>query len=287
LFDLIYRFDPANVDARPIPRNAEEACQLLIQGNRDFAEMTDVRLKDQKTRVIPFDPRAFGWGVANGDAPVQAPFAAVLGCADARVPTEMVFTKGCNELFVVRVAGNVLGQECLGSLRYAAMHFPQTLKLIVVLAHTKCGAVTEAVDLYLEPGRYMQIASDFPIRAIEDQILVAVRVAALAMETLYGLEITRSPECRGALIDAACVLNAAWTAYCLQLGCRTEFPQIGVVFGAYDLVSRYVRLPLSPAGELTEEEKGLFTPPEDVEGFRQLARKICGGAQVRQLLKLA
>jgi carbonic anhydrase len=57
----------------------------------------------------------------------------------------MVFSKGCNELFVVRVAGNVLGQECLGSLRYAVSHFPE-LRLIVVLAHAKCGAVSEAVD---------------------------------------------------------------------------------------------------------------------------------------------
>jgi carbonic anhydrase len=287
MFDLIYRFDPANSEARSMPRSAEEARQLLIQGNRDFAEMTDANNSDQRTRVIPFDPRAFGWGVANADAPAQAPFAAVLGCADARVPTEMVFTKGCNELFVVRVAGNVLGEECLGSLRYAVMHFPETLKLIVVLAHTKCGAVTEAVDLYLEPARYIQIASDFSIRSIEDQILVAVRVAAMSMELLYGLEITRKPECRAALIESACILNAAWTAYCLRQVFRPEFPDLGVVFGAYDLVTRHVRLPLSPAAELTEEEKGLFTPPEDIEGFRQLSRKICGGSLVRGLLKLA
>ncbi|HEY1896414.1 MAG TPA: carbonic anhydrase [Terracidiphilus sp.] len=286
MFDLIYRFDPANVEARPVPRSAEEACQALVQGNRDFAEMTDANTSDKRTRVISFDPRAFGWGVANADAPVQAPFAAVLGCADARVPTEMVFTKGCNELFVVRVAGNVLGQECLGSLRYAVMHFPETLKLIVVLAHTKCGAVTEAVDLYLDPDRYLKIASDFPIRSIEDQILVAVRAAAVSMELLYGLEITRSPACRGALIETACVLNAAWTAYCLQLEFQREFPHLGVVFGAYDLVSRYVRLPLSRAGELTEEETGLFAPPQDVEGFRQLSRKICGAALVRSVLEL-
>jgi carbonic anhydrase len=199
----------------------------------------------------------------------------------------MVFTKGCNELFVVRVAGNVLGEECLGSLRYAVMHFPETLKLIVVLAHTKCGAVTEAVDLYLEPARYIQIASDFSIRSIEDQILVAVRVAAMSMELLYGLEITRKPECRGALIEAACILNAAWTAYCLRQVFQRDFPDLGVVFGAYDLVTRHVRLPLSPAGELTEDEKGLFTPPEDIESFRQLSRKICGGSLVRGLLKLA
>jgi len=141
MFDLIYRFDPANTESFRMPQTWEEACQLLVQGNRDFAEMTDARRTGRETRVIPFDPRALGWGVDSKSAPAQVPFAAVLGCADARVPTEMVFSKGCNELFVVRVAGNVLGRECLGSLRYAVGHFPATLKLLVVLAHARCGAV--------------------------------------------------------------------------------------------------------------------------------------------------
>src|ERR1700756_3128626 len=160
MFELVYRLDPTGIESRQMPQSWEEACRLLVQGNRDFAELTDIRRPEIKTRVIPFDPSVFGWGVTDGDAPKQAPFAAVLGCADARVPTEMVFSKGCNELFVVRVAGNVLGQECLGSLRYAVANFPTTLKLVVVLAHGQCGAVTEAVNLYLEPRRYLDLATD-------------------------------------------------------------------------------------------------------------------------------
>jgi carbonic anhydrase len=284
MFDLIYRFDPSNAKTQLAPQTWQEACQLLVQGNRDFAEMTDAGSADKKTRVIPFDPRALGWGVAAEGIPAQVPFAAVLGCADARVPTEMIFSKGCNELFVVRVAGNVLGRECLGSLRYAVLHFPATLKLLVVLAHAKCGAVTEAVDVYLEPGRYLDIATDYSIRSIEDQILVAVRVAAMSMEALYGYEALRKQESRAALLEAAVVLNAAWTAYCLQREFHEEFPDLGVVYGAYDLTSRRVRLPLSLPGNLTEEEKGLFMPPENVEGFRDLARRICGGKLVQSLL---
>jgi carbonic anhydrase len=111
----------------------------------------------------------------------------------------MVFSRRCNELFVVRVAGNVLGQECLGSLRYAVSHFPTTLKLVLVLGHTQCGAVTEAVNMYLEPRRYMDIATDYPIRSIADRILVAVRVAALAMDTVCGTEAARKPCFRAAL----------------------------------------------------------------------------------------
>ena len=284
MFELIYRFDPAKASSFQMPQTSAEACQLLVQGNRDFAQMTGTQNSGTKARGIHFDPQAFGWGVGNGGAPTQTPFAAVLGCADARVPTEMVFSKGCNELFVVRVAGNVLGQECLGSLRYAVSHFPSTLKLIVVLGHAQCGAVTEAVKLYLEPRRYLGIATDRSLRSILDQIQVAVRVAAMGLETIYGIEVTRKPECRTALLEAAVVLNAAWSAYCLRQEFCTQCPDLGVVFGTYDLVSRHVRLPISHPGELAEEERGLFVPPEDVEGFRQLTNRICSGNFVRSLL---
>jgi len=284
MFELINRFDSAKPTSHQVPQTSEEACRLLVQGNRDFVEMTDTIHAGTKTRVIPFDRRALGWGVGNGCAPVQAPFAAVLGCADARVPTEMVFSQGCNELFVVRVAGNVLGQECLGSLRYAVSHFRSTLKLVVVLGHAQCGAVTEAVKLYLEPRRYLDIATDHSLRSLVDQIQVAVRVAAVGLETVYGFEVIRRPKYRAALLEAAVVLNAAWSAYCLRQEFRTQSPDLGVVFGTYDLVSRHVRLPLSPPGELAEEEKGLFATPEDAEGFRDLASRICIGNHVRSLL---
>lgn len=281
MFQRVHRFDAAETVRHLRPRTAEEACSLLIQGNRDFAQMTETRHSGIKRRVIPFARPAFDLGTSDASTSTQAPFAAVLGCADARVPTEMVFNKGCNELFVVRVAGNVLGRECVGSLRYAVSHFPSTLKLVVVLAHAQCGAVTEAVDMYLEPRRYLDIATDYSIRSIEDQIQFAVRVAALGMEALHGLNVVRQLGYRAALIEAAVVLNAAWSAYCLRQECRARFPEIGVVFGAYDLISRYVRLPLSLPGHLTEEEKGLFAPPEDAEGFRQLAARICSGELVK------
>ena len=91
-----------------------------------------------------------------------------------------------------------------------------------------------------------------PVRSIEDQILVAVRVAAMSIETLYGLEVIRKPNYHAALLEAAVTLNAAWSAYCLCQEFRTHFPDLGVVFGNYDLVSRRVRLPLSPSDEITE-----------------------------------
>ena len=76
---------------------------------------------------------------------------AVLGCSDARVPIELIFKEGPNDLFVVRVAGNGLGSEVLGSLKYAVEHLGGSLRIIVVLGHSGCGAVSEAVDAFLEP----------------------------------------------------------------------------------------------------------------------------------------
>jgi carbonic anhydrase len=284
VFDLIYRFDPSREGAQASPADPEEARRLLVRGNQDFAEMTDPRQTEHRTRVIAFDPRAFGWGVTAGEGPVQAPFAAVLGCADARVPTEMIFSKGCNELFVVRVAGNVLGAECLGSLRYAVAHFPDTLKLLVVLAHGKCGAVTEAVDVYLQPHRYIAIATDHAVRAIEDQILVAVRVAAIAMKQVHGADVERHPRYRTALIEVAVTMNAAWSAYSLSQEFQSKRPGLKVAFGVYDLVSRNVRMPLSVTARITEEEKGLFAPPEDADDFRELALRLCGSGLTQELL---
>jgi carbonic anhydrase len=74
----------------------------------------------------------------------QPPFAAILTCADSRVPPEIIFDEGLGNLFVVRVAGNVLDDIVLGSLEYAVEHLH--VPLIVVLGHDRCGAVTAAAD---------------------------------------------------------------------------------------------------------------------------------------------
>lgn len=153
-----------------------------------------------------------------------------------------------------------------------------------VLAHAKCGAVTEAVDVYREPRLYLSMAADPALRSIADQILIAVWVAAIALDLIYGHEVNRNPGYRAALLEAAVVLNAAWSAFCLHREFAEKFPGLSVVFGAYDLSSRYIRLPLSPAGEITEEEKGLFPPPKDEDAFRELALRICRGKLIQSLL---
>jgi carbonic anhydrase len=74
----------------------------------------------------------------------QQPFATILACSDSRVPPELVFDQGFGDLFVIRVAGNIIATDVLGSLQYATRHLHTPL--VVVMGHESCGAVTAAVD---------------------------------------------------------------------------------------------------------------------------------------------
>ena len=290
MIDVVYRYDPTHPLERPRPADPAEAQRQLDRGNREFATLIDPHGPPVQTRVIEADPRDFGWGEEAGLPPAQAPFAAVLACSDARVPTEVVFGQGCNDLFVVRVAGNVLGTECLGSLRYAAHNFPTTLQLLVVLAHGHCGAVTAAVDAYLRPQGYLDFAANFTLRSIVDRLFVSVRGAARSLQAVHGPEVAAAPGYRQALIDTAVVVNAAWTAYSL----RQEFPRDAqhptapaVVYGVYDLASRLVGL---PAGETADGvavglAPGLHQPPGDANEFSALTLAVATGPRVVETLE--
>ena len=102
------------------------ALQQLLDGNKRFVSASLAHPNQDGDRRI-----SLGSG--------QAPFAAVLACADSRVPPEVLFDQGLGDLFVVRVAGNILNDQLLGSLEYAALHL--NTPLIVVLGHTSCGAI--------------------------------------------------------------------------------------------------------------------------------------------------
>lgn len=98
----------------------------------------------------------------------QDPFAVVLGCSDSRVPIELVFDQGLGDLFVIRVAGNVVAPSQIGSVEFAAQKFGT--KLVVVLGHTRCGAIEATVDELMQPDE-MQSRN---IAAIVDRIRPSV-----------------------------------------------------------------------------------------------------------------
>ena len=110
--------------------SAEQALQRLVAGNERFRN-GDTNLTKQTRADL------------NSLAAGQYPFATILGCSDSRVVPELIFDAGLGELFVVRVAGNVLSPEGAGSLQYAGSHL--NTPLFVVLGHEGCGAVSAAL----------------------------------------------------------------------------------------------------------------------------------------------
>jgi len=111
----------------------------------------------------------------------QEPFAAVLGCSDSRVPVEAVFDQGLGDLFVIRVAGNIVAPSLVGSVEFTAEKFGT--RLVVVLGHTRCGAVQATLDELQRPTR-----SQSPnLRSIVDRIRPAVE-PLLASEHGYDAE---------------------------------------------------------------------------------------------------
>jgi carbonic anhydrase len=115
------------------------------EGNRPSADEALARLVDGNRRFLRDEARssAFRRETLADLAKAQRPFATILGCSDSRVPPEWVFDAGVGELFVIRVAGNVLSPEVAGSLQYAGSYL-QT-PLVVILGHEGCGAIGAAL----------------------------------------------------------------------------------------------------------------------------------------------
>ncbi|HVP57667.1 MAG TPA: carbonic anhydrase [bacterium] len=121
--------------------SSEEALARLVEGNRRFAAGTAGGASQRNFEMR--DQLAAG----------QHPWAIVLGCSDSRVPIEMVFDQGPGDLFVVRVAGNVVAPTQMGSIELAVERFGT--RLVVVLGHSRCGAIAAALDEIERPGAMM------------------------------------------------------------------------------------------------------------------------------------
>lgn len=255
--DIIYRYDPySKISTRPA-MDAEGAKKLLERGHlRHLNVVERVRAElaggvaDSQSLVIDADAWRIGFS-AIGAPPVHTPYALVLGCSDARAPVEMIFDQSPNDLFVIRVAGNVLGTECLGSIDYAVRNLGGSLALVVVLGHTGCGAVTAAVDLYLAPNDYPNLSLTHALRSLVDRVLIAVRGASRAVARICGSDAKALPGYRGALIETAVYLNAALTAFDVRR--EVELFQgdsrAGVVYGVFDIVDQRVRSCPEQGGE--------------------------------------
>lgn len=116
----------------------EQALQTLIEGNQRFVRRKRLHPHQTPTRLMEV-------------AKAQKPFASILGCADSRVPSEIVFDQGFGDLFVCRIAGNVATPEEIGSLEFGSLVLGS--KVIMVLGHKRCGAVAATIKGAQVPGQ--------------------------------------------------------------------------------------------------------------------------------------
>src|SRR6202041_1583705 len=158
---------------------AREALALLQEGNRRF--VSDISKRD------PIASRARRLELTAS----QAPFATILGCSDSRVPVEIVFDQGLGDLFVIRVAGNIVAPSLIGSVEFAAVQFGT--RLVVVLGHTQCGAIAATLQQLQRP--------------VENQSRNLHSIVDLIRPSVEGLLATDLRHDLRALARAACRAN--------------------------------------------------------------------------------
>jgi len=154
--------------------SADAALKMLTDGNNRYAVAKAKHPHQNKARRVLTATKG------------QTPFATILSCSDSRAPVELIFDQGVGDLFVVRVAGNVAGEDEIASMEYAGEHLHTPL--LVVLGHSKCGAVTAVVE-------GAQLHGSLP--ALAAKIKPGVAKARAAHKDLKG----------AALLDAAITAN--------------------------------------------------------------------------------
>jgi carbonic anhydrase len=190
---------------------ADEAFSRLVSGNERFVR-GEARFPTVQKEMLA--------ALAKG----QRPYATVLGCSDSRVPPELIFDAGFGELFIVRVAGNVISPEVMGTLQYAAVHL--RTPLFVVLGHDGCGAVNAALAAKHGAQEPSHIA------LLLDNILPGLRDLPPELE----------PD---AEIRAAVEANVRWSMHQLletpEAKARLDEGRTKLVGGVYELNSGRVR----------------------------------------------
>ena len=158
---------------------ADEALARLIAGNDRFVR-GEARFPTVQKEVLA--------ELAKG----QRPYATIVGCSDSRVPPELIFDAGFGELFIIRVAGNVISPEVMGTLQYAAVHL--RTPLFMVLGHEGCGAVGAAL-------------------AVRDGAQEPSRIALLLENILPGLRDLPPDLAAGTEMRAAVEANVRWSMH--------------------------------------------------------------------------
>jgi carbonic anhydrase len=192
--------------------STREALERLREGNRRF--VSGMRRNATLTNQTRRSELAAG----------QEPFAIILGCSDSRVPAEIVFDQGLGDLFVIRVAGNIVASSQIGSVEFAAERF--STPLVVVLGHSRCGAVLATLEELMRPKENQSRN----LRSIVDRVRPSV-------EALLATELRHDAD---ALVRQAVRANVRVSANHLRQGSEVleqliEKEQLVVVGAEYSL----------------------------------------------------
>lgn len=158
----------------PAIMDAKDALAILQAGNARFARGTELHPHTDAIRRHELAQHG------------QHPYAAIVGCSDSRVPVEIVFDQGLGDLFVIRVAGNVIATDEAGTIEYAVEHMQ--IPLVIVLGHSNCGAVTAVVNGSHEHGSILRLVEH--IRPAVEQ--VRSRHPGLSDEALVPLAVEQN-----------------------------------------------------------------------------------------------
>ncbi len=196
----------------PAALSAEDALRRLQEGNQRFLDGAAHANKSHKDMLAT---------LVQG----QRPYATILCCSDSRVPPEIIFDAGLGELFIVRVAGNVLSPEVAGSLQYAGAHLGTPLFL--VMGHDGCGAVQATLDTVVHGAQHRS-----HIQALVDSIQPGLAALDLALPVAD-------------LMPAAVEANVRWTMHQIQqtpeASASLATGRMRLVGAVYDLQSGRVR----------------------------------------------
>jgi carbonic anhydrase len=185
-----------------IPISARDGLKRLMDGNERFLNGS-ARFPIIKKEVL------------ESMAQEQHPYATILGCSDSRVPPELIFDANFGELFVIRVAGNVLSPEVAGSMQYAGTHLKTSL--FVVLGHESCGAVQAALDMKfrnaVQPSRIELLVQNIlpSLENIDEHADPTAQIAcAVEANVRWSMrQIAESPEGRARAAEGAFMLAGA------------------------------------------------------------------------------
>ncbi len=284
--DFTYRYQPGNPKPMYAPGDWESASVFLQAGNaltvRFYNACRRGFFNEESSPPIIEISEAEAHSEPKGPdgLPIQMPFALMLGCSDARVPTELLFGQEFNDIFNIRVAGNVLADEGIGSLIYALRTFvPETrqagtrsMKLVGVLGHRGCGAVRATVTTFQSGPLAARVFAD-PLGSIVSKIAApAMSLAAELYDEMFGEGASADRANIDNLVELTVYLNAAWSAHQALHWVEREGPEIsskvGVVYGVFDpLTWRVNSLPETPHDPVPE---CLAQPPRSIEELRAL-----------------